>query len=422
MRFYDFQIFNNDNTPYYFQGAGVAGSQPPILAHWTSLGTDGNPDPGALNIEFDIPIFNATTTTADAALTLWGAGLAVISQASNLFGSASALKKVLLSVGMSKGLPLANPGQHGSPLSFSIIQAYGNWQGVNQTLNLRLTAATTPPPASPATTPSNTPAQAAPTPVTAPTAATGSASTNRGLLAAVAVTPYAPLNPTAPVNIQFHWTQGETLTQAVQNTLLAAYPGAALFIAISSGIVAYVSMDGYYQTLQQFAAAISNISIRYMNSTTYQGVRFWQRGNAIFMDDSTNATTVSAGQTATATTPANASAASAGNGTKANPFQIQFTDLVGQPVWINIATIQFTTVMRADINVRNYILMPKNAQALTTSTASSQSALRNNTVFQGAFLVTSVRIVGNFRNPSAESWLTVFTAVDPSGGTLRTLY
>jgi hypothetical protein len=43
---------------------------------------------------------------------------------------------IAMKVGMQKGLPLANPAQAGIILEGEIFQGFGNWEGVNQTLEL----------------------------------------------------------------------------------------------------------------------------------------------------------------------------------------------------------------------------------------------------------------------------------------------
>jgi hypothetical protein len=87
--------------------------------------------PGALNVEFDIPVVPLHTPQGQFYLRVWGIGLPMISQAAQLAGM-----NLLMKVGMQKGLPLANPAQAGVILEAQIFQAFGNWQGVNQTLDL----------------------------------------------------------------------------------------------------------------------------------------------------------------------------------------------------------------------------------------------------------------------------------------------
>ena len=93
----------------------------------------------------------------------------------------------------------------------------------------------------------------------------------------------------------------------------------------------------------------------------------------------------------------------------ATPKQIAFVDLIGQPTWILAPTIAFKTMMRADIQPGNMVLMPK---TLIANTAQAQSALINQKAAQqGTFLITSVHHYGNFRQPDGYSWVTEFNAV-----------
>ncbi|EAC0818062.1 TPA: hypothetical protein M5337_004731, partial [Salmonella enterica subsp. enterica serovar Typhi str. CT18] len=100
-----------------------------------------------------------------------------------------------------------------------------------------------------------------------------------------------------------------------------------------------------------------------------------------------------------------------------NPVQIEFTDLVGQPTWIQFGTVSIPCVMRSDIQVGDYIRMPKKLRPMIQ--ASSYSQFRDDSAFTGDFLVSSVRLVGNSRQPDANSWVTVIEA-HPTGGIAAT--
>ncbi|HHH0130420.1 TPA: hypothetical protein ACPZFO_004667, partial [Yersinia enterocolitica] len=65
-------------------------------------------------------------------------------------------------------------------------------------------------------------------------------------------------------------------------------------------------------------------------------------------------------------------------------------------------------VMRADIQVGDHILMPKKSRPMIQ--ASSFSQFRNDSAFTGEFIVQSVRLVGNSRQPDANSWVTIIEA------------
>lgn len=65
-------------------------------------------------------------------------------------------------------------------------------------------------------------------------------------------------------------------------------------------------------------------------------------------------------------------------------------------------------VMRADIQQGDHIIMPK--QSVPMIQASSYSQFRNDSAFSGIFEVSSVRMLGNSRQPTAEAWITVIEA------------
>src|SRR6202012_5056198 len=71
---------------------------------------NGKTDPGALDIEIDLPVasFAQPMGSSGAFVRIWGISLADIGQASNLNG-----KRISISGGIQKGLPLANPQQSG---------------------------------------------------------------------------------------------------------------------------------------------------------------------------------------------------------------------------------------------------------------------------------------------------------------------
>lgn len=64
--------------------------------------------------------------------------------------------------------------------------------------------------------------------------------------------------------------------------------------------------------------------------------------------------------------------------------------------------------MRGDIQVGDHILMPKKTTPLIRS--SSYSQYREDSAFSGEFEVSSVRLIGNSRQPTAEAWVTIIEA------------
>lgn len=91
---------------------------------------------GALNIEFDIPVVTVDTPAGGANLRIWGVDLPLINNASQFNG-----KNITIKAGMQKGLPLANlqvtanPARNGVLFRGTIFQSFGNWQGLEQTLD-----------------------------------------------------------------------------------------------------------------------------------------------------------------------------------------------------------------------------------------------------------------------------------------------
>jgi hypothetical protein len=96
---------------------------------------NGQNDPGALNIEFDVVTYPFNTAQGGSSIRVHGVGLGMIAQSSNLNG-----QNIKLSAGMKPGLPLATPkdsvARAGVILQGTILQAYGNWQGTNQSLDI----------------------------------------------------------------------------------------------------------------------------------------------------------------------------------------------------------------------------------------------------------------------------------------------
>lgn len=91
-----------------------------------------------------------------------------------------------------------------------------------------------------------------------------------------------------------------------------------------------------------------------------------------------------------------------------NPVQIKFNDLIGQPTWISFGVVSVVCVMRADLQTGDHILMPEKARPMIQ--ASSYSQFRDDSAFNGEFVVQSVRLLGNSRQPTAEAWITVIEA------------
>lgn len=172
---------------------------------WTShpSGTTGPFDPGALDIEFDMPVLPYATPTGGQTLSIHGVSLEDLTQAQQFAGL-----NVELKAGFQKGLPLANPAQSGTILTAQIFQSFGNWEGTDMTLDFVLYPSV-----------------------------------------------YTTTNPG---NIILNWKAGTTLATAMQQTISVAYPDMQQSISLSSNLVAPADLPGMYGTLEEFAQFIGD--------------------------------------------------------------------------------------------------------------------------------------------------------------------
>lgn len=296
------------------------------LPQFTSFVNDRN-IPGALNIILDLPVFNWDTSMGASLVQIHGISLQDISQATNLNGM-----NIKVYGGMQKGLPLANPKQAGLLLEGVIQQAFGNWQGTSQSLDMIIVSGF------------------------------GSAD--------------------APKNIMLNWATNQFLGDAVTQALNTAFPDFTVTVNINSNLILAIEpQPAPFQTVGQLATYLNSMS-REIIGGDYQGVKLTAREKEFVLYDGTSPT---------------------------DPIQISALDLIGQPTWIAPGTMVFKAVMRNDLQVGDYILMPKQTLQLTTSASVSQA--RNKSAFQGTFQISQLRHVGNFRQRDANSWSTVVNAV-----------
>jgi hypothetical protein len=287
---------------------------------------NGKPLDGALNVEMDIQVATYAQPAGGSFIEISGVSVQEISQAYNLNGF-----NIAVYGGMQAGLPLAtadyNQKQYGLLVQGSIYQAYGNWIGTQQTLDLSLQ----------------------------PPMGTNS----------------------APVNLTFDWASGVKLSDALTSTFTAAYPNFTPTINISSNLVLPQRQVGYHYTLNQFAQYVKKMSAAIIGGS-YTGVNIAVQGAKILVDDGT---------------------------VPATPKMINFYDLIGQPTWLDDATIQFKCPMRADLNQLDYIQFP--AAAVISGVNAPSPFTNAKATFQGQFQVSNIRHVGNFRQPDADSWCSV---------------
>jgi hypothetical protein len=344
------------------------------------------PDRGALNVELDIITAGLATPffAGGTGVKIWGIPLGMISQAKVFNG-----QTIKIFGGMGKGLPLANPGQAGLLFQGSVQQSFANWIGTQMSLDFVLTA---------------------------PIIAGGT-----GASASIA-TSGVDQGSGYPANIQIDWPAGTQLSTAVQNTLKTAYPGYTIVVKISANLVVPSDQHDQRANLTSFATwlkaysrdiigANQNLGAYSPQSTIastqqYQGVDIYPFGTTITVTDGTSSSSASSNATTGMSTTAGASAS--------QPIQLGFNDLIGQPTWIGPQQLQVMTVMRGDLRASGFITLPITRATVTQSavagTGPALSPYNQNVIFQGTWYIGTLHHVGNYKDPSALSWVTVLNA------------
>lgn len=317
-----------------------------IYKHYSSL-KNGVYNPGNLMIEFDIQRFGESTPKGESCITIWGISPREMQQArQDMFGMG-----IEMEVGMSPGLPLASAGVRGLVLKGTIWQVLGNWQGTELRMDLIVTAA-----------------------------------------------PISEVDPAplAPINLTLPWTKGRKLSDALFDCF-RTLGGYTFSISISDMLVNNYDANSFCGSLSDLAKYLNTASKSIIKDKDYKGIEIAVingREIRVYDNDFDNQQTKDAGAGA--------------KYRRDHPTQLKFTDLIGQPTWIQYGKIAIPCVMRGDIHVGDYILMPKDSRPMVQ--ASSYSQFRDESAFKGLFLVNSVRLLGNSRQPDANSWVTVIEA------------
>ena len=203
---------------------------------------NGSTDPGALNVEMDVQIGPMHTPFGASWLRVWNIPLNLIAQANDFNPSAAtstSLQTITVFGGMQKGLPLAVPAQSGLLFQGGIYQAFGNWQGTDQTLEFRITQ--------------------------------------------------SPYSADAPGPFAFTWKKGQNLSALIKSVLSIAFPNyTAPIIKISEALVTNQDQAFYYENLPQFAKWINLVSKAIVTTPNYPGVGISLKPNqAIVLDGTT---------------------------------------------------------------------------------------------------------------------------------------
>lgn len=327
----------------YYRIAIGGASGPATIYTSHPNGTNRPPDPGALNVELDILQYTQNTPGSGSFVRIWGIALRTMAGASSLNG-----QSISVFGGMGKGLPLANPQQAGLLAQGTVAQAFGNWQGINQTLEINFY------------------------PGLASAQGTDIASGGPA--------------PDLPASIALNWQAQQPLATAIKPCLQAAYPGYTINVKISPNLVPAYPNIHYCGSLTQLAQWLQPITQTIIGGG-YSGVMLSVQGNQINALNST---------------------AQPGSPTAAATKMIEFNDLIGQVTWVAPQIVNVMCVMRGDLQVGQIIKLPP-GQVATSSQSLSQ--FRQASAIQGNFLIQKIRHLGNFRQPDGSAWATDLFAV-----------
>lgn len=413
----------------------------PDGATWSSW-VNGQNDPGAQQIEFNIEEWRPTVVSADSTLTIHGVSWKQIGWQANLVG-----KTILVYGGMSPTLPLAQFQSRvaGLLLEGKIKTCWGNWIGTDMSIGMSFVPSGvydqsggggggggggdsagggSALDAGKSAAASSSSAQLVryskigprsinrrlfsrdPNaveigPIIQPfDAASGSStdfpsesvigqasSTLNGvttLLFGGGASGTDPLQ--APLNLIHNLMPNMPLSSAIQETLSRAFPQANINMLINNALKLPYQDAGMYQSAEQYAQYINNLSNSILGTNKYPGVQMSAFSSTINVWDGTNPVTTGV---------------------------IAYADLIGQPTWVNIMQVHAKTVLRSDLRVGSFVTLPNTIMGLqqdsnvplNTGQAAPQ---RTNLSFPGNFVVTRILHIGDFRNPDGSSWCTNF--------------
>ncbi|ATF90171.1 hypothetical protein CO712_20950 [Burkholderia gladioli pv. gladioli] len=197
-----------------------------------------------------------------------------------------------------------------------------------------------------------------------------------------------------PGNFVLMWKANTKLSDALQQTLSVAYPNTKITINISDQLVQNYDDPHIARTYGELAQQILESTKGNFLGEGYEGVQMTIQGGEVVVFDST------------ATSPA---------------VDIQFTDFIGQPAWIDVNKMQLPLVMRGDLQLNSRIKMPKGMPsspgAVSTSGASLPSNMKYESTFQGEFVVVDIRHIGNYRGADGAAWTTLVQCMPVTAST-----
>jgi hypothetical protein len=445
MRYYAVIIPGAPATfPARYDGGGVWGSH-----------INGVADPGAQQIEIHIEEMAFNVPTPDSVITVHGVSWDQIRTTDQIIGL-----PIVVNGGMMPGLPLATlqSVKRGTLLTGRIFRAWGNWIGTDMSIGIQFQVAGADEKgeggesssgggdASGGSGPSSdsgSPAMVLGTQRQRISRRVGFRSIDNRGFSRGATTPFGGGPPTAsassigdigqfsgsnvfgaattevggvvsslfgggsqglqaPLNLIHNLMPGMNLSGAISETLGRAFSQGGANIGISDALKLNYQDAGMYQNMQQYAQYIQKFSQSILGIKNYPGVNMTSKGQGINVWDATKVL---------------------GWG------QIDYTDLIGQPTWIEIQKIQVKCIMRGDIQCGYHVTVPPGLYGLSPTAIVTHrpgvalntlqvnafgvpigqgSPQRDNVSIPGAGVVTKVLHVGDFRNPDGVGWSTTY--------------
>ena len=192
-----------------------------------------------------------------------------------------------------------------------------------------------------------------------------------------------------PISISFAGKKGEKLADVLSRCLKKTYPNTTINIDIHQNLVLAEDMPSTpYSKLSLLAQMVKNNTPGMLNIPGYNGVQIVVQRGVIRVFDNT----------------------SSGGAKKILP-----EDLIGQPTWIGFNQISFKTPLRGDLMVGDYITLPQNivdgpGALLAVSSSQAFAQMQQKVNFNGTFYISSMRHIGEYRNPTGTAWVTTFEA------------
>ena len=214
-----------------------------VLEKWTSY-PNGQADPHALNISFDMAISPGDLVAGQSSIVIEGISLDNLSNAQKYGitikdGAVTTGANLVLKGGMKAGLPLASPDESGLLVKGSVYQSWGTWVGTDMSLSFLVVPAI-----------------------------------------------YTQENPGGFV---FQWKVGQKISDAITKTLSTVYGALPIVIQLGTDVIAIREDQGFYATFQQFAQHVQKVT-KGRVSPTYGGVRMAFNQGTIYVFDGTSTT------------------------------------------------------------------------------------------------------------------------------------